>query len=405
MDGTESHAPKARKRYCPKCGYVVSADARTCPNYPRGRLGGLCAADLTGVEPRLETEADRHLRGETHSLPRLAIRMTLGALILAVLALALGIAFEQVERWRVVRVHPPPGLMWDVQGERLHLYCTGEGSPTVVLESGSGSGSFIWTAVQLAIAETTRVCSYDRAGLGWSGKRNGTHGAVPIAEQLHELLRAASIEPPYVMVGHSLGGPRTLIYDRLFPGEVAGFVLVDSTDPDWLERLPDEAAALVEAQQWRPSMRYSLMAESGVLRLLNAGAGKGPHTEFIKMASAFAPQSLPEALREMSAAEQTLEEAQKSHSLGRRPIVVLTAGQWRVTHNGGVTPDLSRQMRDLRTELQRELAARSTNSDHRVVAEAEHLIQLDAPQAVITAVEDVVTSVRTCTAVREGHNR
>lgn len=410
MDGTESHSPMALWRYCPKCGYAVAADAQTCPNYPRGRLGGLCAVDLTGVEPRPEPEADRRPRRGTDSLLDLAKRMALGALGLAALALALGIAFEQAARWRVVRVHPPPGLMWDVQGERLHLYCMGEGSPTVVLESGGASPSFVWTAVQPAIAETTRVCSYDRAGLGWSGKRNGTHGALPIAQQLRALLQAASVDPPYVMVGHSLGGPRMLIYDGLFPGEIAGFVFVDSTDPEWLDRLPKEAAALIGAQQRKPTMLYSLMAATGAVRILNAGAGNGnagagnAPTEIVEKVAAFGPQNLPEGLREMSLVEQTLDEAKKSGSLGSRPTVILTAGRWPVI-SAGLTPELSNQMRDLRMQLQGELAARSTNNDHRVVAEAAHFIQWDAPGAVVVAVQDVVTAVRTGTPVRERADR
>ena len=128
---------------------------------------------------------------------------------------------------------PPPGKLVEVGGRRMHVHCTGAGSPTVVLEAGASSFAIDWTLVQAGIARTTRVCSYDRAGMGWSdadtlGNRNGA------AQDLHELLRAAGERSPYVLVGASRGGLFIRDYQADHPSDVAGMVFVDPSTEDRL---------------------------------------------------------------------------------------------------------------------------------------------------------------------------
>src|SRR2546428_1463462 len=127
---------------------------------------------------------------------------------------------------------PPPGKLVDIGGYRLHINCTGKGSPTVVLEAGAGDFSFDWSLVQAEVARFTRVCSYDRAGSASSDP-----GPIPRTMhqevfELHTLLRRAGVEGPYVLVGHSYGGLLMRLYARQYPREGAGVGLVDSTDPD-----------------------------------------------------------------------------------------------------------------------------------------------------------------------------
>ena len=170
-------------------------------------------------------------------------RIVLGALALVALVLGAGLVYEQWSRWSAARRFPPPGHLVEVEGRSSHLNCTGEGTPTVVLEAGLDSiGALAWVNVQPEIARTARVCSYDRAGIGWSERRAGSRDAVRIAEELHALLAAASESPPYVMVGHSLGGPLVRVFADRFKAEVVGLVFIDSSHPEQLERFPPEAS-------------------------------------------------------------------------------------------------------------------------------------------------------------------
>jgi len=392
-------------RICPKCGYrAVGVDA-TCPNYPWGRIGGLCGYDLSDVVP---TEAVEQARAERRSRGDSAKRFALAGLMLGVLLFVAGVTYEHWSRWRAPRKFPPPGELVEVDDTFLHLNCTGEGTPTVILESGAGSPSVVWMAVQDEIAQLTRVCSYDRAGLGWSERKQGPRDAGKVADELHVLLGTASIEPPYVMVGHSFGGPRIMIFAHRFPGEVAGFVFVDTTDPELEERLPPELAALAEAQGSPSTFLYSALAATGVLRALGrltAGAPGGWPSEIVEVARAFGPVSLTEALREIKSREETLGLARKLGPIGDIPIIVLTAGRLKLPESAEMTPELEKQLRDLRLELQGELAALSTNSDHRIIQSAAHFIQIDEPGAVVTAVSDVLTAVREGERVRWDERR
>ena len=128
-------------------------------------------------------------------------------------------------------------------GYQLHIHCLGEGNPTVILEAALPGASAHWGWVQPDIATTTRVCAYDRAGMGWSDPGPEPRDAQTIASELHTLLDNARIEGPYVLVGHSFGGLYARMYTAQYPDEVAGMVLVDSTHPDQWTRLPPEVVA------------------------------------------------------------------------------------------------------------------------------------------------------------------
>jgi pimeloyl-ACP methyl ester carboxylesterase len=128
------------------------------------------------------------------------------------------------------KLGPAPGEMVSVGNHKLHINCMGEGSPTVILESGAPATSIEWSAwVQPEVAKATRVCAYDRAGLGWSESGPGPRDAEQITSELHTLLENAGIESPYILVGHSVGGHHVRVYAERYPDEVAGMVLVDVT--------------------------------------------------------------------------------------------------------------------------------------------------------------------------------
>jgi len=136
----------------------------------------------------------------------------------------------------------PQGRMVDIGGRKLHLNCTGGGSPTVILEAGLGDSSLVWTLVQPKLAAMTRVCSYDRSGTAWSHDAGPQHGLSHAADDLNQLLKISGERAPYLLVGHSWGGWLVTVYARRHLENVAGVVLVDSSvgfDPPVIEKMPE----------------------------------------------------------------------------------------------------------------------------------------------------------------------
>lgn len=164
-----------------------------------------------------------------------------GRLLLLLLVLALlGVTYQAVATWGDARAFPPPGRLVDVGGYKLHLHCLGTGSPTVIAENGLGGSSPDWSLVQPAVSQTTRICSYDRAGAGWSEVGPGPRTSRQISAELHTLLTNARIAGPYVLVGHSAGGLHVQVYASQYPAEVAGLVLVDPTPAQAIMRFSPE---------------------------------------------------------------------------------------------------------------------------------------------------------------------
>src|SRR5215218_4840882 len=188
-------------------------------------------------------------------------------LVVALLILAVvGAIYQVIATARAERAHPPPGELVDVGGHRLHIHCVGQGSPTVVLDGGTGEMSAHWVLVQREVSDTTRVCAYDRAGMGWSEMGPEPRDAKRISSELHALLKGANIEGPFVLVGHSFGGLYTRTYAARYPDEVAGVVLVDSSSPDQFS-YPPVARDSYEPQKQMFAVS-SLLARLGVVRLL-----------------------------------------------------------------------------------------------------------------------------------------
>ena len=160
----------------------------------------------------------------------------LGGAVLLVLGLILaGTIYESVSEAADVRAYPPPGQMVDVGGYRLHINCMGTGTPTVVIDAGWGDWSLSWGWVQREVAKTTQVCTYDRAGMGYSEAGPLPRNAEQFAKELHILLARANIAGPYVLAGHSLGGLPVRVFAHDYPTEVAGVVLIDSMSPGQMD--------------------------------------------------------------------------------------------------------------------------------------------------------------------------
>jgi pimeloyl-ACP methyl ester carboxylesterase len=300
-----------------------------------------------------------------------------------------------------MRAFPPPGQIVDVEGGPLHLNCTGQGQPTVVLEAGASQPSIAWSTVQIAVADFTRVCSYDRAGIGWSADADGDTDPEGVARRLRAALTAADVSPPFVMVGQSIGGPLAMIFGDLYPGDVAGYVFVDSADPDRYDMAPvHPPAALQSKAQALAGAVSSVLAEIGFTRWQMRNARQPAHwpDDVFAVAVAFTPQSTPAGRREQAAAPAIVERAAEVESFGSAPVAVLTAES--SLRNAGAPMEAEEWAR-LRLEMQGAIAARSSNSAHRIVERVGHNIHLDDPAETARAIRDVVTSARTGDAVSQ----
>jgi len=311
------------------------------------------------------------------------------ALLLVVVIVA-AVGYEQFNRFSAASEFPAPGRMVSVDGYDMHLNCTGTGVPVVLLESGlTGLGSLQWYVVQPAVAELTTVCAYDRAGILWSDRRSRPRTGDRMIEELGALLDAAEIRPPYVMVGHSLGGGLIRMFDERFPGTAAAFVFIDSGHEDQLERMPQASSRTVPPPDWA----LTVFGATGLIRLMSAGTVDDLPTPAAQAIEALSPYSVHGLYAEMAALEDTTRllgntASGAPGSLGSRPVVVLTRTEYD-----------SDESRIPWMAMQAELAALSTNSDQRLVNRASHFIHLDDPEAVVQAIRDVVRAARDGTAV------
>jgi pimeloyl-ACP methyl ester carboxylesterase len=152
----------------------------------------------------------------------------------------------------LAKQYPPPGQMIDVGGYKMHLDCYGHGRPTVLLEAGLNDFSVQWARVQPAVAQFTRICAYDRAGLGWSDPSPHPRTSATMVKELYALLNKAGVTGPYVLVGHSFGGINMRLFARQYPDPVMGMVLVDSAHEEQAARIPVLRNAVEQlAQQFR----------------------------------------------------------------------------------------------------------------------------------------------------------
>ena len=324
------------------------------------------------------------------------IAISIGALV--VLATLFGAVIEAVMRARAARRYPAAGQLVDIGGRRIQLDCRGSGSPTVVLESGLDNlGALSWALVHDSIATTSRTCAYSRAGIMWSDAAAGVFGSKHVSEDLHAALAKAGERAPFVVVGHSLGGPYALLFTGLYPTEVAGLVFVDASHPDQLERLRKATGHSMEAPTGMLSA-VAALSWTGIVRLVPDGGPSKLPPAAIAAAGAYTSTSLGPTLRELKALPGTFNAAGQYRQLGDRPLVVLTAMAPmpdNVLKSVGMTRDQGDRMQAAWKGLHDDEATWSTHSRHELVPDATHYIQVDRPDVVIKAVREVVGAVRT----------
>ena len=169
---------------------------------------------------------------------RICERIALSTTIIVFLVSGASTVFNALAIHHYRAIYPPQGSLYTVDGYKMHLYCTGEGSPTIVLDAGLGNDSLIWANVQPTLSKTTRVCSYDRAGFGWSDLQPRPRDAHRITDQLHTLLTHAGIKGPIVLMGHSIAGLYIRDYAARYPQNLSGLIFVDGSTPLQEDRFP-----------------------------------------------------------------------------------------------------------------------------------------------------------------------
>jgi pimeloyl-ACP methyl ester carboxylesterase len=316
-----------------------------------------------------------------------------------------GAVYEMISRRRTANEFPVIGKLVDIGGRRIQLDCQGVGRPTVVFESGLDiNGSLSWSAIHDQVAKTTRACAYSRAGIMWSDPSGGAHNGKAIAEDLRLTLLNAGEKPPYVLVGHSMGGPYIMIYTKYFGSEVAGLVFVNASHPDEVERFK-AITSLTEPVWLRLIARAgAALAWTGMTRAIIVPIVEKSAREYWRLRKwpsdavlAYSATSLDSIVKETDAFEESLADAGTARQLNDRPVFVLTGMEplsAEVLAYFKLTAEQGRQYQEIWKSMHDEEASWSTQSQHQVVFDAGHYIQFDQPDVVISAVLWAVNGVR-----------
>ncbi len=298
------------------------------------------------------------------------IFVVLGAfLIVAALS---GATYQWLATRKELAATPPPGHLVDIGGYRLHLWCTGDGAPAVILDTGLGGSTPGWGFVQPEVARFTRVCSYDRAGMGYSDPGPSPRTARRIASELAELLARSGIAGPVVLVGASIAGFDVRVFASDHPERAAGLVLVDASHEDDVHEVP------------RMARFVPLLSTIGVLRLFGPSFGQNieslaPSVRQFAQATRFRAAGYQAAADEVIHIRESAEEVRSSRRKLTIPVVVVTGGRgadenWR--------------------QLQRDQASLSDRGCLIVAQESGHVVSVDEPEVVVDAIRTVVETAR-----------
>jgi pimeloyl-ACP methyl ester carboxylesterase len=322
----------------------------------------------------------------------------------ALMVVLCGIIYQSIATHRDRRRFPPPGRMVEIGARRLHLIESGSGRPAVVFESGISASCLNWTRVREEVARFTLACAYDRAGLGWSDPADSPRLASRLVDELHALLGAAAIAPPYVMVGHSFGGLLVSMYAAKYSADVAGLILVDPlAASEWLQPTSDQSRmlnrgiALARRGAWLARLgvvRFALnLLTGGARRLpkgiarLTSGTGESFLSRIVGEVGKMPPEvwpmiqahwCLPKSFRALAAALEGLpgssREAAEIEIPAAIPLTILSASHCTAAE----------------VAAREAMVRRSVNGRHIVADKSGHWIHLDQPGLVVDAIRDML---------------
>ena len=298
------------------------------------------------------------------------IFVVLGAfLIVAALS---GATYQWLATRKELAATPPPGHLVDIGGYRLHLWCTGDGAPAVILDTGLGGSSAGWGFVQPEVARFTRVCSYDRAGMGYSDPGPSPRTARRIASELAELLARSGIAGPVVLVGASIAGFDVRVFASDHPERAAGLVLVDASHEDDAHEVP------------RMARFVPLLSTIGVLRLFGVSFGQSieslaPSVRQFAQATRFRAAGYQAAADEIIHIRESAEEVRSSRRKLTIPVLVVTGAR-------GADENWRR--------LQQDQASLSERGCLIIAQQSGHVVAVDQPEIVVDAIRIVVETAR-----------
>lgn len=284
--------------------------------------------------------------------------------------------------------YPPSGELVDIGGYKLHLNASGSEKPTVVLDAGLSGTSLGWSLIQPEVSKFAKVCSYDRAGYGWSDPSPLKRTSLNIAKELHALLIKANIPGPYILVGHSFGGTNMLMFADLYPNETLGVILVDAVHEDLLKELPDPPESFFNKLTDHPKMQWFLAA-IGYKRL------KGPPERIKDMFIPFPKEIQDKYIAQMNKTLYTQTVNQESEYLEESlaqlderkvhlkdiPLIVITAG---ILADG----DEGKRW----ASLQKNLLAKSNRSKQIIAENSDHMINHHQPQIIVDAIRELAAA-------------
>jgi len=292
---------------------------------------------------------------------------------------------------------PPPGLLVDVGGYRLHLECFGQratNGATVVFEGGLGAPALMWSLVQQDVAEFTRVCRYDRAGYGWSDPSPQRRTAQQIAEELHLLLDEAGEAPPYLFVGHALAGISLRVYVATYPEDVFGVLLIDPRHEDFFQRMP-AGALQVDEDNLRRAQALRYLTPLGLTRWLGAAGALpafenylAPLPEAARNAAwakmIYNPQHWATALAEREASAISYQQAREATWPAAVPLLVLSTedgmNAWRAPN-----APADEATHEIWMTLQQEVASRAPHGEWRIIP-GGHYPHLEQPTVIVDVI-------------------
>ena len=303
---------------------------------------------------------------------RWTTRVLVGLCSLIVVTALTGAAYQSVATRRDLAVTPPPGQLVDIGGYRLHLWCTGNGAPAVILDTGLGGSSAGWYFVQPDAARFTRVCSYDRAGMGYSDPGPSPRTARRIANELATLLDRSGIAGPVVLVGASIAGFNVRVFASDHPELAAGLVLVDASHEADAHEVP------------RMARFVPLLSAVGVFRLFGVSFGERveslpPPVRRYAQATSFRAAGYQAAADEIIHIRETVSEVRSSRRKLSIPVVVVTGARgadenWR--------------------QLQLDLTSLSERGCLTIARQSGHVVSVDQPEVVVDAIRRVVETAR-----------
>ncbi len=305
-------------------------------------------------------------------------RIFLSFLILLAIFGGASSSVNAIRLYYVRATNPPPGALYIVDGRKMRINCTGSGSPTIILEAGSGGDGLVWGGVQPVLSKTTRVCSYDRAGLGWSEPRPGPRDADHISSELHDLLVSAHVAGPIVLMGHSVGGLYIRDYASRYPADVVGIVFVDSVTPS-----PSQNHGLNQPLIMTMISRPIFIL--GIPRLLGFCSQPKPGFDTITgilQREALCHTEYGPVLNELKGRDRSDQQTVRTGPYGELPILILSADQ------------AQRQWGNQWEQAQEDLKKLSVRSRRIIARGSGHYIQFDRPELIKKEVPLFIEQIR-----------